>query len=67
MKVEIIVTLRKSLNLAGPHYCGSCHRSRSGLYPQLHCALAGGRDTQAGPQPGNVSSMISVMVDCKEG
>lgn len=58
--MEIIVTLRKSLNLAGPLYSRSGHRSRSGLYSQLHCAQAGGRDTQAGPQPGNASSMISI-------
>lgn len=42
VKAEIIVTLRKSLNLAGPLYSGSCGGSR----PEpdlLHCAPGGGQ------------------------
>lgn len=43
VKVEIIVTLRKSLNLAGPLYSGSrCCGSALGLDLQLHCAPGSG-------------------------
>lgn len=42
VKVEIIVTLRKSLNLAGPLSSGSCLRRGLGLDLQLHCALGSG-------------------------
>lgn len=43
VKAEIIVTLRKSLNLAGPLYSGSCCcRSALGLDLQLHCAPGSG-------------------------
>lgn len=43
MKAEIIVTLRKSLNLAGPLYSPSCGGSGSEPDPARLCSGVGGR------------------------
>lgn len=75
-KAEITVTLRKSLNLAGPLYFPSCGGSGSEPDPRSIVFRCGGRegvraqlveDALVRSQPGNVSFAISITKDIKEG